>query len=103
MQVVLRLIGKKTKGLFTGKWKHTTMKPPFNIDWTSENIENLGIFLGNNKPETETFQKLSQKCTKTFNYWKQFKLSKLGKARVVDIFVVSKLIYPIKLVSYHPQ
>ena len=30
------------------------------------------------------------------NFWKQFKLSTIGKARVVEIFLASKLVYAIK-------
>ena len=64
-----------------------------NIKWTSKNVENLGVFFGNDGPALATFQKLLPKVTRSMNYRKQFRLSKLAKARVIEIFHASKLWY----------
>ena len=66
------------------------------ITWTNKNVENLGVFFGNNDPDLATFDKIIPKLNKRLAYWKQFKLSKFGKARVVEIFLASKLNYAIK-------
>ena len=49
---------KKTKGLWTGAWKgrRTT---PLDIEWTSKNVKNLGVYFGNVIPNV----------TKRLHYW----------------------------------
>ena len=88
----------KTKGLWTGSWKERRV-PPMDIKWTNKNVENLGVVFGNNDPASATYNKIIPSFNKRLNYWKQFKLSQIGKARVVEIFLASKLIYAIK---YYP-
>ena len=66
------------------------------IKWTSADVKNLGIYFGNDKPGFKTFEEIVPKFTKRFNYWKQFSLSKLGKASVSEMFLASKLVYAIK-------
>ena len=85
----------KTKGLWTGSWKGRR-NTPMNIHWTSTNVKNLGVFFGNITPEVYTFNDIIPNVKKRLNYWKQFKLSHLGKARVVEMFLASTLIYAIK-------
>ena len=85
----------KTKGLWTGTWKGRRVSP-MNIEWTSKNVENLGVFFGNDKPGEATYNKITPSLVKRLNYWKQFKLTQIGKARVIEIFLASKLIYAIK-------
>ena len=41
-------------------------------------------------------KKIIHKLTQKLNYWKQFKLTQIGKARVIDIFLASKLIFATK-------
>ena len=91
----------KTKGLWAGNWKGRRIKP-MNVTWSSKNVENLGVFFGNDKPEEETFRKIHPNLIKRLNYWKQFKLTKIGKARVVDIFLASKLMYALKFYPIPP-
>ena len=76
---------EKTKGLWCGAWKNRT-DTPLNIKWTSENVENLGVYFGNDNPAAATFTKILPKVTRSMNYWKQFRLCKLAKARVIEIF-----------------
>ena len=85
----------KTKGLWSGNWKNRRVSP-MKINWTNKNVENLGVFFGNSDPASLTYTKIMPSITKRLNYWKQFKLSKIGKARVVDIFLISKLNYAFK-------
>ena len=86
---------EKTKGLWTGAWiRRRTC--PLQIKWTNKNIKNLGIYFGNDDPHIATFKDIIPSINKRLNYWKQFKLSLIGKTRVADIFLASKLIYAIK-------
>ena len=86
---------EKTTGLWTGSWKGNK-DTPYDIKWTSENVFNLGIYLGNKDPASKTFEEILPKCIKTLNYFKQFGFSQLGKARVVEMFVISVLNYAAK-------
>lgn len=85
----------KTNGLWTGSWKDRRVSP-MNIKWTNKNVEKLGVFFGNKEPEVDTYNKIIPSLIKRLNYWKQFKLTQIGKARVVEMFLASKLIYATK-------
>ena len=87
---------KKTKGLWTGSWRGRRTTPIEGIKWTSGDVENLGIYFGNENPAFKTFQKIVPKFQKRLSYWKQFTLSKIGKARVSEMFLASRLVYAIK-------
>ena len=67
-----------------------------NIKWTSGDVSNLGIYFGNDNPALRTFQDIVPKFKKSLSYWKQFTLTKIGKARVVEMFLASRLVYAIK-------
>ena len=82
----------KTKGLWSGSWK-SRRTTPIPIKWTNKNIETLGVYFGNDNPALATFQKLIPNLVKRLHYWKQFRLTQLGKARVVENFLASKIIY----------
>ena len=85
----------KTKGLWLGAWKNRT-DTPLGLQWTNTNVENLGVFFGNDNPELHTFQKIVTKIEKSLAYWKLFYLSKLAKSRIIEIFIASKLWYASK-------
>ena len=86
----------KTKGLWTGSWKGRRTCPMDNIKWTSGDVRNLGIYFGNENPSLKTFEEIVPHFKKRLSYWKQFTTSKIGKARVVEMFLASKLVYAIK-------
>ena len=87
---------KKTKGLWTGSWKGRRTTPIGGIKWSSGDVENLGIFFGNENPAFKTFQEIVPKFKRRLGYWQRFTLSKFGKARVAEMFLASKLVYAIK-------
>ena len=91
----------KTKGLWGGAWKNRT-DTPLNIKWTNKNVENLGVFFGNDNPAAATFQKIFPKVIRSMNYWKQFQLSTLAKARVIEIFHATKLWYAARFYPIPP-
>ena len=82
----------KTKGLWIGSWKGRTDEP-LGITWTSGSVKNLGIYFGNDNTAEKTFLDIAPKVERSMNYWKQFKLSKFAKARIIEIFHASRLWY----------
>ena len=86
----------KTKGLWVGSWKGRRISPITNIEWTSGDIKNLGVYFGNENPAYKTFEEIVPNFKKRLSYWKQFSLSKIGKARLAEMFLASKLVYAIK-------
>ena len=67
-----------------------------NIKWTSKNVKNLGVYFGNDDPASMTFNDIIPNVCKRFHYWKTFKLSPIGKARTIEMFIASTLVYAIK-------
>ncbi len=98
---------EKTKGLWLGCWRgrvddpfeglytDTTQK----IVWTSGNVKYLGIYVGNDEPDVLTFRDIVPKVKRRLNYWKPLALPVLSKARVVEIFLASKIWYA---ASFYP-
>lgn len=83
---------KKTKGLWLGKWKSRT-DSPLGITWTAGNVKTLGLYFGNEDPSWHTFNDITPNVRASMNYWKQFKLSRFAKSRVIEIFHASRLWY----------
>ena len=88
---------KKTFGLWTGNWKNRSDKP-MGISWTSGNVKALGIYLGNQKPGETLLKEIYEKIETSLNFWKSFYLSKFAKARILEIFISSKLWYAAKFI-----
>ena len=91
----------KSKGLWLGKWRHRTddpfdglyTNPTKRIRWTSGNVKYLGIYVGNENPGLQTFSEIIPKMIKKLNFWKPLSLPVLAKARVIEIYIASKLWY----------
>ena len=92
---------KKTKGLWVGGWKDR-LDSPLPMTFTNQNIKTLGVYFGNDDPAMETFQEIHKKLKISMDYWKPLKLSKLAKARVIEIFHASKLWYAATFYSIPP-
>ena len=101
-QVAQRSTMKKTKGLWTGSWKNRRVSP-MGIKWTSENVFNLGVYLGNCNPAQATFDKIIPRVRQRLHYWKHFTLTQLGKARAAKIFAVSRCLYATRFVTFPPS
>ena len=89
----------KTKGLWLGRWRNRS-DDPFEglytdtsavIKWTSSNVKYLGIYVGNSRPDVQTFNDIIPKVKRRLNFWKPLKLPILSRARVIEIFHASKL------------
>ena len=85
----------KTKGLWAGSWKDRRVPPMdfMDIKWTNKNVKNLGVYFGNDNPALATYNMITPNFIKNLHYWKQFSLSQIGKARVAEIYLASRLIY----------
>ena len=91
----------KTNGLWVGKWKHRT-DDPFHeiasedlrkIKWTNKNVKYVGVYVGNHRPDLQTFNEIVPKLKKRLHFWKPLHLPLLAKARVIEIYHASKLFY----------
>ena len=82
----------KTKGLWVEKWKNKADKP-FNIDWQNEKIGGLRIWLRNKGAEDLTFSTQLLKVKAKLKFWKPVKLSLIGKIKVLNIYIYSRLWY----------
>ena len=82
----------KTTGLWLGSWKDR-IDTPLNFSWTSESVKTLGIYFGNDDTARKTFADITPKIKRSMNYWKQFRLCKFSKSRVIEIFHASRLWY----------
>ena len=60
------------------------------------------MYFGNDDPARQTFTELLPKVLTSMNFWKQFRLSKLAKARVVEIFHASRLWYAARFYPIPP-
>ena len=92
----------KTTGLWVGGWKHRTDAPlPF--IWSSANVKSLGVFFGTEDPAKCTFDSVLPKLLKSIKFWKSFYLCKLAKARILEIFIASKLWYAARFYAMSPD
>ena len=96
-----RLNYEKTTGLWVGSWKNRT-DDPFSevnsedtkkIKWTNKNVKYLGIYVGNDRPDLQTFEEIVPKMRRRLHFWKPLQLPLLAKSRVIEIFHASKLFY----------
>ena len=92
---------EKTKGLWVGKWRSRTDDPFQDIEpdqtskikWTNKNVRYLGIYVGNDRPDLQTFNEIVPKMRRRLHFWKPLALPVLAKARVIEIFHASKLFF----------
>lgn len=92
---------EKTVGLWVGKWKNRTDDPFQDIDpdqtrkieWTNKNVKYVGVYVGNDRPDIQTFGELVPKMKKRLNFWKPLALPLFAKSRVIEIYHASKLFY----------
>ena len=91
----------KSQGLWLGKWRGRD-DDPFRglypdahktIKWTSGNVKYLGVYVGNDDPALQTFTEIVPKMLKKLHFWKPLRLPLLAKARVIEIYIASKLWY----------
>ena len=75
-----------------GKLERRTDKP-FNLDWKNSKVKSLGIWIGNEDTTNEKFIEQQSKIHYKWNFWKRARLSLIGKVKVLNIFILSRLWY----------
>ena len=82
----------KTDGLWVGSWKNRLDKPR-DIKWVNTKVNNLGVFIGNNRQDCEfqSFEGVKEKIRNKLNYWNGKGISLKGKIRVINTFILQKL------------
>ena len=83
---------EKTEGLWLGNWKKRTDRP-FNIDWKSSKVRVLGIWVGNEDTTNDNFIEQESKIKNKFQFWKRARLSLIGKIKVSNSFILSRVWY----------
>ena len=83
---------EKPEGLWLGSWKQRTDEP-FNLDWKNSNVKCLGIWIGNEDTTNENFIEQQSKVKNKLNFWKRAHLSLIGKIKVLNTFILSRLWY----------
>ena len=69
---------EKTEGLWLGDWKKRTA----NIDWKSNEVRVLGIWVGNEDTTNDNFIEQESKIKNKLQFWKRASLSLIGKIKV---------------------
>ena len=89
----------KTEALWVGKWKNRTDKP-YDLKWTNKSVKFTGIYVGNkvgaagSKQLSElNFADQIEKIKNKIQYWKGKGISLIGRVKVVNIFLLSRLWY----------
>ena len=76
---------------------------PFVCRWTNDKVFALGLWVGNKDTAEIVFTEQLVKIKSKGTYWKPRKLSLIGRERVADIFVLSRLWYRTEIFSIPPH
>jgi hypothetical protein len=84
----------KTKALWIGQWKNRTDKP-LGLKWTSSEVELTGVYIGNDRKAAsrKSYEIIKNDIKNKLSYWNTKYISLKGKARTLNIFILSKLWY----------
>ena len=84
----------KTQALWTGGWINRTDKP-LGLKWTSSEVELTGVFIGNDRKAAsrKSYEIIKHDIKNNLSYWNTKYISLKGKARTLNIFILSKLWY----------
>ena len=95
----------KTEALWVGKWKNRTDKP-LNLKWTNSHIKFLGIYVGNKVGASGTkniadlnFAEQIESIKNKMSYWRGKGVSIMGRAKVLNIFILSRLWYRTQVIT----
>ena len=94
-----RVNKNKTEALWVGKWIGR-VDLPLNLKWTSDHVKFLGIYVGNkvgasgskNLSDLNSAEQI-EKIKHKVSYWKGKGISLLGRIKVANIFLLSRLWY----------
>ena len=85
---------EKTEAIWIGSWKNNLDRPK-NLKWTNTMINNLGIWIGNNRKDTSIygFREIREKIKNKIKFWSGKGITLKGRVRVVNTFIYRKLWY----------
>ena len=66
---------------------------PFNLDWKNSKVKALGTWIGNEDTSNENFIEQRSKIKNKLIFWKRIGLSLLGRIKVLNTFILSRLWY----------
>ena len=97
----LKLNLKKSKGIWMGKLKEYGYRMFQNIHWTGKPVKCLGIYLGHDKDACDhlNWHKRLDKVEKVLIQWHKRKLTLYSKVEVIKRYALSKIIYPLSVLS----
>ena len=80
------------QGLWLGSWKGRIDKP-LDLDWKSTSVRVLGVYIGNIDTGAANFEEQYAAIRAKIRMWKPRPLSEIGKIRVANMFLYSRLWY----------
>ena len=95
------LIVSKSKGLWLGAWNNRR-DPPVQLEWTSEKIKVLGVYVGPGDLEKANWRPRNGTVENVLSSWRQRALSFRGRALVIGSLALSRICYVASLI-HMPQ
>ena len=92
---------EKTEGLFIGKWRNRHDKP-FDGKWTNDKVMALGLWVGNTDTSELISREQMSKVRNKLQFWRARGLSVIGRVRVENVFVLSRLWHRTEIFSIPP-
>ena len=100
-----KINNEKTEALWVGKWKIRN-DTPLGLKWTNSHIKFLGIYIGNKVGANGTkflselnFTEQIEAIKNKMSYWRGKGISMIGRAKVLNIFILSRLWYRTQVIS----
>ena len=87
-----KLNQQKTEGLWLGTWRGRPDKP-YGFTWKSTRIKVLGVWIGESSVKFANYEDRYSAILAKLRTWSHQPLSSLGKVRVANIFLYSRLWY----------
>ena len=87
----------KSKGLWLGSWSGR-QDPPVQLDWTSDKIKVLGVFIGPGDLEEDIWRPQITAVENVLASWQQRSLSFWGRALVINALALSRVWYVASLI-----
>ena len=87
----------KSKGLWLGSWSGR-QDPPVQLDWTSDKMKVLGIFIGPGDLEEDNWRPQITAVENVLASWQQRSLSFWGRALVINALALSRVWYVASLI-----
>ena len=96
-----KLNQSKSKGLWLGGWSGRT-DPPVALDWSSEKIKVLGVFVGVGNLEEDNWRPRITAVDNVLKSWRARSLSFRGKSLVINALALSRIWYVASLIHMPP-